>query len=312
MKKITNLLFVMLLLLCSCSKDDDSTDDNTGDNPEATIPSLTGAITKDGVNFDNPKLKCTDCIIEFQPATRLMADERKASMKLLFNDNVEIIFNSIADIRDKTEADKVYRLLKNCVKSEVIEASITVSLKNGDKIVSSETFDAPANSDWWEMASDNSYFTIDLTLKGKRYTYKGMFKYVFPEEEPETTGAITDKGVDFNNTNLKCIGYSFNMLPYNKTNLVLQFNDAVEIIIKGTYDSLDKTDADRIYRVLKNCETITINLKVGTKIVSSETFDNPDRDGNWWKMADKDAYFTIDLNLKGKQYTYKGQVKYVF
>lgn len=146
MKKITNLLFVMLLLLCSCTKDDD----NTSDNPDTTVPSLTGAITKDGVNFDNPNLKCTDCIIELSPATRLMADERKASMKLLFNDNVEIIFNSIADIRDKTEADKVYRLLKNCVKSEVIEASITVNLKNGDKIVSSETFDAPADSDWWE------------------------------------------------------------------------------------------------------------------------------------------------------------------
>ena len=94
MKKITNLLFVMLFLLCvSCSKDDNTGgDDNGGSNP--LVPSLTGAITDNEVNFDNPKLKCTDCFIEFQPETRLMAEERYASMRLQFNDNVEISTNS--------------------------------------------------------------------------------------------------------------------------------------------------------------------------------------------------------------------------
>lgn len=308
MKKITNLLFVMLLLLSSCSKNDDE----TNDNPNITVPSLTGAITKDAVNFDNPNLKCTDCIIELLLSTK-MGGEQYATMTLKFNDNVELIFKSLMVLTDESEADKVYRLLKNCVKSDNLNGSITVNLKNGDKIVSSETFDAPTNADWWKMSSDNSYFTIDLTLNGKQYIYKGMFKYIFPEEEKtETTGAITDKGVDFDNSNLKCIGYSFNILPLSQTNLILQFNDAVEVIIKGEYNSLDRTDAERIYRLLKNCETITVNLKDDTQIVNSETFDNPNKGGNWWEMADKDAYFIIDLNLKGKQYTYKGRIKYIF
>ncbi|EYA39795.1 hypothetical protein [Bacteroides fragilis] len=184
MKKITNLLFVILLLLCSCSKDNDNTgDDNGGSNP--LVPSLTGAITDNEVNFDNPKLKCTDCIIEFQPATRLATEERYASMRLQFNDNVEIIINSVADIRDVKETDKVYRFLKYCVKSEVFKASITVNLKNDDVIISSETFDAPADADWWSFASDDSYFTINLNLNGKEYKYSGTFKYEFPEDSVE-------------------------------------------------------------------------------------------------------------------------------
>lgn len=185
MKKITNLLFVMLLLLCvSCSKDDNTGDgDDNGSNP--LVPSLTGAITENEVNFDNPKLKCIDCFVEFQPATRLATEERYASMRLKFNDNVEIIINSVADIRDTKETDKVYRFLKYCVKSEVFDASITVNLKNDDKIVSSETFDAPADTDWWSFASDDSYFTINLNLNGKEYKYSGVFKYEFPEDTVE-------------------------------------------------------------------------------------------------------------------------------
>ena len=175
MKKVTNLLFVMLLLLCaSCSKDDTG-DDNTDD----TVTSLTGAITSNKVDFNNSNLKCTDCVITFLPATRLMAEERTAIMTLKFNDNVEVILKSIADIRDKTEADKVYRFLKNCVKSDVLDASVTVNLKNSDKIVSSEVFPAPTDTDWWKMARDDSYFTIDLTLNGKQYSYKGQVKYIF-------------------------------------------------------------------------------------------------------------------------------------
>lgn len=186
MKKITNLLFVMLLLLCvSCSKDDNTGGDDNGNGSNPLVPSLTGAITKDAVDFNNPKLKCTDCFIEFQPETRLMAEERYASMRLKFNDNVEIIINSIADIRDVKETDKVYRFLKYCVKSEAFDASITVNLKNDDVIVSSKTFDAPADADWWSFASDDSYFTINLNLNGKEYKYSGTFKYEFPEDSVE-------------------------------------------------------------------------------------------------------------------------------
>lgn len=178
MKKITNLLFLMLLLLCSCSKDSDNTGgSDNGSNP--LVPSLTGAITDKEVNFDNPKLKCTKCVISFLTSTRLATEERYASMTLQFNDNVELIFKGIADIRDTKEADKVYRLLKNCYKADWNDGSITVNLKNGDKVVSSERFDPPTDTDWWSMASDDSYFTIDLVLNGKQYTYKGQIKYVF-------------------------------------------------------------------------------------------------------------------------------------
>lgn len=175
MKKITNLLLMTLLLLCSsCSKDDDKNNDT-----DQLVPSLTGAISESEVNFDNPKLKCTGYVIEFLPSSRLAEGERYASMTLKFNDNVEIIFKGIADISDTKEPDKVYRLLKNCYKSDWNDGSITVNLINNGKTVSSEKFYPPVGGEWWYMASDDSYFTIDLTLKGKQYTYKGQIKYVF-------------------------------------------------------------------------------------------------------------------------------------
>ena len=305
MKRLTNLLFVLLIILCaSCSNDDNTNDDN---DSESLVPSLTGAITKDAVNFDSPNLKCTDCIIEILPSTK-MDGEQYATMTLKFNDNVELIFKGIYNSLDKTEAEKVYRLLKNCI-------TITVNLKDGTKIISSEVFDNPdkGNGGWWEMASDDSYFTIDLNLKGKQYTYKGLFKYTFPEEPIITTGAITDKGVDFNNKNLKCISCSFNALSSSEANMTLLFNDNVEVIFKGLTDAFDKTEADKVYRLLKNCETITVNLKDGTKIISSEVFDTPNKgSGGWWNMANNNSYFTVDLDLKGKKYEYKGQIKYIF
>lgn len=235
MKKITNLLFVMLLLFCSCSKDND----NTGDNTDTIVPSLTGAITKDGVNFDNPKLKCTDCIIEFQPATRLLADERYASMRLKFNDNVEIIINSVADIRDVKETDKVYRFLKYCVKSEAFNASITVNLKNDDKIVSSETFDAPADSDWWSFASDDSYFTINLNLNGKEYKYSGVFKYEFPEDSVEEqikflTGKWKPIYYGGNDPDDENTNWVFNVNKSNNRNIRLRKDDILEFNSDGT------------------------------------------------------------------------------
>lgn len=321
MKNVINLLFVMLLLLSSCSKED------TPDNTDPPIKSTTGAITDKGVDFSNPELKCTKCIIEFLPATRLSAEESYATMTLQFNDNVEIVFKGIADVRDETEVDKVYRLLKNCTEKD----AITINLKDGDKIISSEKFTPPAlnadwNDCWWNMDFGKyTYFAINLDLKGTKYTYKGLFKYTFPEEEDKpttSTGAITDKGVDFNNSKLKCIKYIFNTisettnsLGQKVTTLTLQFNDDVEVVIKGLLDKRN-TETDKFYFLLKNCYkseggTITVNLKDDDKVVSSETFDAPVESGTWWKMADKDLYITINLDLKGKL-QYNGQIKYTF
>lgn len=310
----------MLLLLSSCSKED------TPDNTDPPIKSTTGAITEKGVDFSNPELKCTKCIIEFLPATRLSAEESYATMTLQFNDNVEIVFKGIADVRDETEALKVYRLLKNCYKSDWNDGSITVNLKDGDKVVTSEKFDPPTNADWWHMASDDSYFTIDLDLKGTKYTYKGLFKYTFPEEEDKpttSTGAITDKGVDFNNSKLKCTEYKFNTISTTEfpplsegqryTNMTLQFNDDVEVVFTGMLDDAVDTEGSKVYCVLKNCMTwgrVTVNMKSGDKVISSEKFDYPSNKFEY-EVVNGDFYFTIDLDLKGKL-QYKGQIKYTF
>lgn len=238
MKKITNLLFVMLLLLCSCSKDDNTGDgDDSGSNP--LVPSLTGAITKDAVDFNNPKLKCTDCFIEFQPATRLATEERYASMRLKFNDNVEIIINSVADIRDTKETDKIYRFLKYCVKSEAFDASITVNLKNDDKIVSSETFNAPADADWWSFASDDSYFTINLNLNGKEYKYSGEFKYEFPEDSVEEqikflTGKWKPIYYGGNDPDDELLTWVYNVHTSNDKYIRLRKDDILEFNNDGT------------------------------------------------------------------------------
>ncbi len=248
MKKITNLLFVMLLLLCvSCSKDDNTGDDNgNGSNP--LVPSLTGAITKDAVDFNNSKLKCTDCIIEFQPATRLATEERYASMRLQFNDNVEIIINSVADIRDVKETDKVYRFLKYCVKSEVFKASITVNLKNDDKIVSSETFDAPADADWWSFASDDSYFTINLNLNGKEYKYNGAFKYEFPEDSvEEQIKFLTGKWKPIyygGNDPDDDLAYLYNVNTSNNKSIRVRKDDILEFKSDGTVYYWDNKTTD--------------------------------------------------------------------
>lgn len=249
MKKITNLLFVMLLLLCSCSKDDNTGGDDNDNGSNPLVPSLTGAITKDAVDFNNPKLKCTDCFIEFQPETRLMAEERYASMRLKFNDNVEIIINSIADIRDVKETDKIYRFLKYCVKSEVFDASITVNLKNDDVIVSSETFDAPADADWWEFASDDSYFTINLNLNGKEYKYSGAFKYEFPEDSVEEqikflTGRWKPIYYGGNDPDDEQLSWIYNVNQSNMKSIRVRKDDILEFKSDGTVYYWDNGTTD--------------------------------------------------------------------
>lgn len=249
MKKITNLLFVMLLLLCSCSKDDNTGGDDNGNGSNPLVPSLTGAITKDAVDFNNPKLKCTDCFIEFQPETRLMTEERYASMRLKFNDNIEIIINSIADIRDVKETDKIYRFLKYCVKSEAFDASITVNLKNDDVIVSSETFDAPADADWWSFASDDSYFTINLNLNGSEYKYSGAFKYEFPEDSVEEqikflTGKWKPIYYGGNDPDDEQLSWIYNVNQSNMKSIRVRKDDILEFKSDGTVYYWDNGTTD--------------------------------------------------------------------
>lgn len=174
MKKNLSIFLVMFALF-SCSSSDDG-EDNTGETP---IPSTTGAITKDGVNFSESNLKCEKIVFASLESTV----EHPATMTLQFNDNVEVIIKGVADTRDTKESDKVYRMLKNCISPN---GSITINLKDGNKIVSSETFTPPTTS-WWKIASDDSYFTIDFNFKGEKYSYWGQIKYVFPEEPTNPT-----------------------------------------------------------------------------------------------------------------------------
>lgn len=186
-KKGLYLLFLMVLsasFLVSCSKEDN----NENNENEGIVPSLTGAITKEGINFDNPELKCTKVTYTSATSTRaVQVDESKySSMILDFNDNLQIIIRSIVDdmYADDSLPTHIYRLLKYCCRNEPItptfDGYFTFNLLKDGKIVSSEIL-APSitNQNWWKMADDDSYFTLNLDLKGKEMVYKGQIKYTF-------------------------------------------------------------------------------------------------------------------------------------
>lgn len=162
---------------CACSDDDKEEDDDTNKPP---VASITGAITKDGVAFGTKGLEVEEIIftelLEQKTVARAGFEETPASMTLRFNDNVEIIVRSIGYDVDNTEAQKIYRLLKNCYKGV---GDITINFIENGKVVSSETFDAPTDRDWWYMPTDDSYFTFDFDFKGEKYSYYGEIKYVF-------------------------------------------------------------------------------------------------------------------------------------
>lgn len=180
------MLLITSLIYTSCSSDDEN-----AETENKTVQTLTGAISTKGVDFSTSKLQCEK--ITFTTLTTKSATyESPAIMTLQFNDNVEVIIKGIADTRDLTESSKVYRMLKNCISPD---GNITINLKDGDKIVSSESF-IPTNADWWTMATDDSYFTLNFDLKGQKYSYWGQIKYVFPENptnptEPENPVADT-------------------------------------------------------------------------------------------------------------------------
>lgn len=175
------LLLIMILsfsFLSGCSKDD-SNDNNEN---RTIVPSLTGAITKEGIDFSNPKLKCTKITItQGTPTRATQADSRYSSIQLDFNDNLQVVIRSVcqADYSKDTKATQIYFLFKNCFKNGIYDGDFKFNLLKDGKIVHSETLNPPANADWWKMASDDSYFTLDLDFKGKEMSYKGQIKYTF-------------------------------------------------------------------------------------------------------------------------------------
>lgn len=186
-KKGLYLLFLMVLsasFLVSCSKEDN----NENNENEGIVPSLTGAITKEGINFDNPELKCTK--VTYIPAkptlTRAeqVGDSKYSSIRLDFNDNLQVTIRSIVGdmYADDPLSTHVYRILKYCGRYEPIspdfDGNFIFNLLQDGKIVSSETLDPPpAKQQWWETTSGKSSFTLNLDSKGKEMAYKGQIKF---------------------------------------------------------------------------------------------------------------------------------------
>lgn len=170
------LLFVLMAVITvgfsGCSSDDEEPDDTN----KPPVTSTTGAITKDGVNFSDEKLKCEEIVFteipEQKSVARAAIQDIPAYMILRFNDNVEVVFNGII-YEDDNLPERIYRILKNCGKGD-----ITINFIENEKIVSTETFDAPL-SDWWKMADDDSYFSLQFDFKGEKYSYTGQIKYEF-------------------------------------------------------------------------------------------------------------------------------------
>lgn len=179
-KKGLYLLFLMVLsasFLVSCSKEDN----NENNENEGIVPSLTGAITKEGINFDNPELKCTKVTITQDAPTRAtQASYGYLSIKLDFNDNLQVIIRSLAqaDYSKDSEGAKVYALFKHCIIVDGYDGDFTFNLLKDGKVVFSETLDPPpAKQQWWETTSGKSSFTLDLDFKGKDMVYKGQIKF---------------------------------------------------------------------------------------------------------------------------------------
>lgn len=177
-KKGLYLLLLMMLsasFLISCSKDDN----NENNENEGIVPSLTGAITKAGIDFNNPKLECTKITITQDAPTRATrASYGYLSIKLDFNDNLQVIIRSLAqaDYSKDSEGAKVYALFKNCIITNGYDGDFTFNLLKDGKVVFSETLDPPAEQ-WWESASGKSSFTLNLDSKGKEMAYKGQIKF---------------------------------------------------------------------------------------------------------------------------------------
>lgn len=185
MKMKKYLLFVLMAVITAgfvaCSSSDDEEPDDTNKPP---VTSLTGSITKDGIDFSTEGLKCTEVIftdlVVKSSVTRATDDdyETPTSMTFKFNDNVEVVIRSIADKRDESEFFRIYRLLKNCYyeKDGTIKRDISINFIEGGKIISSETFNAP-NTEWWTSDWDNESISFEFNFKGEKYNYSGVISY---------------------------------------------------------------------------------------------------------------------------------------
>ncbi|MDU1905561.1 MAG: hypothetical protein E6772_12330 [Dysgonomonas sp.] len=198
MRTKLNYLFLMLfsisIAFSSCSKDDDWDEPInppivTPEPEKPPVTTLTGAITFKGVDFSHKDLKVTTSTLNFiETDTRSTTYEKPALFTINFNDNVQIIFNTMADSRDKTNENRLIRAFKYIT-------SATVNLIENNKIVKSDTFTFPITKDknYFKdtFSKDGKIITLSLYLEGTQLLYSGTFDYTTPEkdlietEEPE-------------------------------------------------------------------------------------------------------------------------------
>ncbi|MDR2950074.1 MAG: hypothetical protein LBV71_12810 [Prevotella sp.] len=179
MKKLLFTLCLMATtLFYSCSSDD-----NNDTDPNPIVPTTTGAISNNGVNFNNKDLKVESAIIA---KSQLKSTFVTTYLNLLFNDNVQVVIE--ANIDEGTTIpinDVYYTYIKYATK-------VTFNLLNNNTIVKSESFTDDAKIK--NMYNDNLN-ALTLNFKNE-YEYKGEITL------PETPEIEVPEIVQINKENI--------------------------------------------------------------------------------------------------------------
>lgn len=157
MKKLlfTLYLAVSAILFYSCGSDD-----NTDTDPNPIVPTTTGAISKNGVNFDNKDLKVESATIA---KSQLKSTFVTTYLTLLFNDNVQVVIEANIDEGTTIPFNDAYdTYIKYATK-------VTFNILNNNTIIESESFIDEAKI---KNMYNNDLNTLTLNFKNK-YEYKG-------------------------------------------------------------------------------------------------------------------------------------------
>lgn len=129
---------------------------------------------------------------------------------------------------------------------------------------------------------------------------------------PTKTGAITDKGVEFNNSNLKVESATFSesgnlRSTFKDIDLKITFNDNIEVIITAeNYDTSKPIPNNEAYDIMyKYATKITFNFIENNKVKESEIIKP--KDGKKYLNLTSSKLNTFTLDFKDK-HEYKGEI----